>query len=88
METTREDLVMSSAYDFCPSGPYRLSGWGKGDSIEEGMGIPDAHLAFVKKNPILFKTHFFRISYRNVVMCSLSKHNKNFGVSGALNFVY
>ena len=60
METTREDLVMSSAYDFCPSGPYRLSGWGKGDSIEEGMGIPDVHLAFVfRKNLILFKTQFF-----------------------------
>ena len=52
------------------------------------MGIPDVLLAFVKKIPFCSKRIFFRISYRNVVMCSLSKHNKNFGVSGALNFVY
>lgn len=42
------------------------------------MGIPEVHLAFVKKIPFCSKRNFFRISYRNVVMCSLSKHNKKF----------
>ena len=57
METTREDLVMTSAYDFCPSvqtvrvGKERLHRGGDGNS----RGAPGV----CKKNPILFKTQFF-----------------------------
>ena len=77
METTREDLVMTSAYDFCPSvqtvrvAKGRLHRGGDGNS-RRAPGVCK------KKSHFVQNAFFFRISYRNLVMCSLSKHSKNF----------